>query len=333
MKHYSLSFILLALASVWAFFYGGVSALVIVLILCALEISVSFDNAVVNAKILESMEPKWQQRFITWGIPIAVFGMRLVFPILIVAVASGISMYQAANLALTDVNQYRHILESHEHTIFAFGGSFLLMVFLSFFFDPEREIHWITKLESNKVVNKLKDIETTSFVIASLLGIYLISLTGSTSIAIAYFSGLILFAILHSLDSLFESDAGVKSGLAGFLYLEVLDASFSFDGVIGAFAISSDIFIIMVGLGIGAMFVRSITIHLLKVGALATFRFLEHGAHYAIGALALIMFIKMFTHISEVLVGGIGIAFIVVAVGHSMYLNYHEAGDDYASHD
>lgn len=332
MKHYNMSFILLALASVWAYFYGGASALAIVLILCALEISVSFDNAVVNAKILESMEPKWQQRFITWGIPIAVFGMRLVFPVLIVAVASGISMYSAANLALTDVNQYRHILESHEHTIFAFGGSFLLMVFLSFFFDPKRETHWIKHLESNRVVNKLKDINTTSFIVASLIGIYLISLTNSTSIAITYFAGLTMFAMLKSIDSLFETDAGVKYGLAGFIYLEVLDASFSFDGVIGAFAISSDIFIIMVGLGIGAMFVRSITIHLLKVGALATFRYLEHGAHYAIGALALIMFIKMFTHISEVLVGGIGIAFIIVAVAHSMYLNNKKSGDEYEFH-
>ena len=333
MKHYNMSFLLLAIASVWAYLYGGAPALTIVLILCALEISVSFDNAVVNAKILGTMEPKWQQRFITWGIPIAVFGMRLVFPILIVAIASGLSMYQAANLALTDVNQYKHILESHEHTIFAFGGSFLLMVFLSFLFDPERDIYWIKHIESNKVINKLKEIDIISFVIASVVGIYLTGLTNSTSISIAYFSGLVLFAILKSIDNLFETDAGTKSGLAGFIYLEVLDASFSFDGVIGAFAISSDIFIIMVGLGVGAFFVRSITIHLLKTKALATFIYLEHGAHYAIGALALIMFIKMFTEMSEVLVGGIGIAFIVIALVNSIYVNSIDAGDDYEYHD
>jgi hypothetical protein len=99
--------------------------------------------------------------------------------------------------------------------------------------------------------------------------------------------------------------------------LEILDASFSFDGVIGAFALSSDIFIIMVGLGIGAMYVRSITIHLVEAGTLTEYKYLEHGAHYAIGALALIMFIKMFTEVNELIVGGLGIAFIIVALIHS----------------
>ena len=317
MKHYGLSFLLLAAAIVWSYFYGGLAGLAIVLMLCALEVSVSFDNAVVNAKVLSEMDPIWQRRFIVYGIPIAVFGMRLLFPILIVSIVSGMSMLESFNLALNDVAQYKHHLEANEHTIFAFGGSFLLMVFLSFIFDIDKDIHWLKPIENNKAVVKLKEIETTSFVIASMLGMYLIHLTNSTSIAIAYFAGLILFAILHSLDSLFETDSGTKSGLAGFLYLEVLDASFSFDGVIGAFALSSDIFIIMVGLGVGAMFVRSITLHLVEAKTLSEFKYLEHGAHYAIGALALIMFVKMFTEVNEVIVGGLGIAFIVIAIIHS----------------
>ena len=318
MKHYGLSFVLLAAAIVWSYFYGGPTTLAIVLMLCALEVSVSFDNAVVNAKVLAQMDPVWQRRFIIYGIPIAVFGMRLVFPILIVAVASGMSMLESANLALNDVEKYKTILQANEHTIFAFGGSFLLMVFLSFIFDGEKEVHWIKPLEKNRVTAKLSSIESTSFILASLGGMYLVHLTNNPSIAIAYFSGIVLFAVLHSMDSLFSTN-GVKSGLAGFLYLEVLDASFSFDGVIGAFALSSDIFIIMVGLGVGAMFVRSITLHLVEAKTLTEFKYLEHGAHYAIGALALIMFMKMFTHVNEVIVGGLGIAFIVVAIIHSKY--------------
>lgn len=318
MKHYGLSFVLLAAAIVWSYFYGGPTALAIVLMLCALEVSVSFDNAVVNAKVLAEMDPVWQRRFIIYGIPIAVFGMRLLFPILIVAVASGMSMMESASLALNDVEKYKTILQANEHTIFAFGGSFLLMVFLSFIFDGEKEIHWIKPLENNRVTAKLSSIESTSFILASLGGMYLVHLTNNPSIAIAYFAGIVLFAILHSMDSLFSTN-GVKSGLAGFLYLEVLDASFSFDGVIGAFALSSDIFIIMVGLGVGAMFVRSITLHLVEAKTLSEFKYLEHGAHYAIGALALIMFMKMFTHVNEVIVGGLGIAFIVVAIIHSKY--------------
>ncbi|MFO0005646.1 MAG: DUF475 domain-containing protein, partial [bacterium] len=100
-----------------------------------------------------------------------------------------------------------------------------------------------------------------------------------------------------------------RSGIAAFLYLEVLDASFSFDGVIGAFAITRDVVIIMLGLAIGAMFVRSMTVYLVNKGTLDRFVFLEHGAHYAIGVLAVIMLIGTVQHVPEVLTGFIGIAF------------------------
>lgn len=313
MRHYLLANLLLAVAVAWSFLYGGYAALLTVLMLCALEVSVSFDNAVVNAKVLGTMETKWRQRFITFGIPVAVFGMRLLFPILIVSLAAGISMYDAGNMALTNPQAYHHALEANEHTIFAFGGSFLLMVFLSFIFDAEKETHWIKSIESNKLTLALCQVPSISLILASVAGLYLVHLTNSATIAIAYFSGIILFAALNSLDDVFSSD-GVKSGLIGFLYLEILDASFSFDGVIGAFALSSDIFIIMAGLGVGAMYVRSITIHLVEAGTLAEFKYLEHGAHYAIGALAFIMFMKMFTEVNELIVGGLGVAFIVIAL-------------------
>ncbi|HIO95776.1 MAG TPA: DUF475 domain-containing protein [Campylobacterales bacterium] len=109
--------------------------------------------------------------------------------------------------------------------------------------------------------------------------------------------------------------------MMGFLYLEVLDASFSFDGVIGAFALSGDIFIIMIGLGIGAMFVRSLTLYMLEKKTLTEYRYLEHGAHYAILALAVIMLSKIFIHINEVIVGTVGISFIAVAVYHLIKAN------------
>src|SRR5207245_6010504 len=80
-----------------------------------------------------------------------------------------------------------------------------------------------------------------------------------------------------------------KAAFFLFLYLEVLDASFSFDGVVGAFAITSDPIIIAIGLGIGAMFIRSLTVYLVKKGTLAEYVYLEHGALYAIGALAILL--------------------------------------------
>lgn len=316
MKHFGLSHLLLAMSLVWAYFYGNYLVLLTVVMLVALEVSVSFDNAVVNAKVLATMDAVWQKRFITFGIPIAVFGMRLLFPIAIVAIAAGISMSDTVNMAINNPTAYHHALQANEHTIFAFGGSFLLMVFLSFFFDEEREIKWIKVLEDNKITSKLASITSISLIITTLIGLYLIHITSNPSIAIAYFAGMVLFEVLAALDGLFSTD-GVKSGLIGFIYLEVLDASFSFDGVIGAFALSSDIFVIMVGLGVGAMYVRSITIYLVDKGTLAEYKYLEHGAHYAIGALALIMFVKMFTEVNELVVGGLGIAFIVIALIHS----------------
>jgi hypothetical protein len=114
------------------------------------------------------------------------------------------------------------------------------------------------------------------------------------------------------------SDVIKRGGIGGFLYLEVLDASFSFDGVIGAFAITKDIVIIMIGLGIGAMFVRSMTVFLVRKETLDTYVYLEHGAHYAIGILAVIMLASMKFHIPEIFTGLVGVAFIAAALWSSL---------------
>ena len=107
-----------------------------------------------------------------------------------------------------------------------------------------------------------------------------------------------------------------------------MDASFSFDGVIGAFAITNDVVIIMLGLAIGAMFVRSMTIFLVEKGTLDEFVYLEHGAHYAIGALAIIMLLSMKFHIPEIVTGLIGIAFIVASVIASIQYRRNESNNN-----
>ncbi|HMN70189.1 MAG TPA: DUF475 domain-containing protein, partial [Bdellovibrionales bacterium] len=109
-----------------------------------------------------------------------------------------------------------------------------------------------------------------------------------------------------------------KASAAMFLYLEILDASFSFDGVIGAFALTNNLFIIAAGLGIGAMFVRSMTIMLVEKETLNEFAFLEHGAFYAIGALAMMMMLDIFIHIPEVVTGLIGAVIIVLSIWSSV---------------
>ena len=320
MHHFKSSLIVTAVGLILALYIGGLYALYIVTLLAILEISLSFDNAVVNAKVLETMEPKWQERFITYGIPIAVFGMRFLFPILIVAIASGTSIWDTFNLALNDSQSYHNRLVQVEELIFAFGGSFLLMVFLNFIFDTDREEKWIKSIENSKVITKMGQISSIQMLISISLGLVLIMAKAQYEIAIAYFTGVLLYSLIASLDDFFNIN-GVRSGVIGFLYLEVLDASFSFDGVIGAFALSSNIFIIMIGLGIGAMFVRSLTLYMLRNNTLTEYRYLEHGAHYAILALAIIMLIKIFFHIDEIIVGTVGITFIAIATYHSIKEN------------
>ena len=107
-------------------------------VLGVMETSLSLDNAVVNASVLKDMDPVWQRRFLTWGILIAVFGMRIVFPILIVSISAWVSPVEATRIAITDHIRYEEIVTGAHIGISGFGGAFLLLVGLSFFFDQDR---------------------------------------------------------------------------------------------------------------------------------------------------------------------------------------------------
>lgn len=308
---------------------GIATAVFLVVVLGIMEVSLSFDNAVVNASILKEMDEKWQQIFLTVGILIAVFGMRLIFPIVIVAVATGLGTVEVVNMALNNPQEYAKYLTASHAGIAAFGGMFLLLVFLSFMFDHEKDVHWIHVIEERMSAMGKLDVASVliALVVLFLLQEFLpISSETRLTVLIAGVAGVILYIAVSSLDVFFENDAegeavveSVKrNGLAGFLYLEVLDASFSFDGVIGAFAITNDVVIIMLGLAIGAMFVRSMTIHLVHKGTLDEYIYLEHGAHYGIGALAVIMLLSIHFHIPEVITGLIGVGFIAFSIVSSL---------------
>jgi len=298
---------------------GGLTAIYITFLLVVLEVSLSFDNAVVNAKVLETMDPIWQKRFIIFGMPIAVFGMRLLFPLAIVAIVTGMGLFETLHVALDDPKRYEGILKSTETTIFAFGGAFLLMVFLDFFFE-ERDVKWMSFVENSRMLRRASAITNIELITAIIVGIVLGHITQDFGVVLAFMYGVLLHSLLGVLDHFLSSDT-VKSGIAGFIYLEVLDASFSFDGVIGAFALTSNIFIIMIGLGVGAMFVRSLTLFFVEHKTLSEYRYLEHGAHYAIGILAFIMLLKITTHVSEMVTGTIGIGLISIAFAHSLWEN------------
>ena len=317
------------LTHTWA---GALSTLFIVAVLGILEVSLSFDNAVVNAVVLKKMTPVWRRRFITWGIAIAVFGMRIVFPLIIVAIVTHIDPFSALVMAVTDPERYSRVLTSAHVSVSAFGGAFLAMVGLKHFFNHEKDVHWIGVIE--RPLTRLGRIEAVELGLVLLL-LYLVStwLVGPEQIEflVAGIFGLVTYIAVDGVSALLNVESAVtgevvQSGAASFLYLEVLDASFSFDGVIGAFALSNNLFVIAIGLGVGAMFVRSLTIMLVERETLASYRYLEHGAFYAILVLALMMFISAVTHIPEVVTGLIGAGFIVTAFVDSIRYNRRAVG-------
>jgi hypothetical protein len=306
---------------------GMASVFFICAVLAVLEISLSFDNAIVNANKLKEMRPEWQHRFLTWGILIAVFGMRIVFPLLIVVIAANVGPWQAMVMAASQPAEYARIMEEAHLPIAAFGGSFLMMVGLTYFFDAEKDIHWVRWVEEK--VSKsatIRGIEVGIVLIVILLFSRVLEGAASTLFLSSAIYGLVTFLVVEVVGGLLDASeqsmsAAAKGGMGAFLYLEVLDASFSFDGVIGAFALSNNLFVIAIGLGIGAMYVRSMTIMLVEKGTLAQYRYLEHGAFYAILVLSVIMFVQTLVHIPEVITGLGGAALIGVSLWSSIRWN------------
>ncbi len=332
-----------AVALIGALLLGGPAAFALVAILCVLEISLSFDNAVVNATILERMSAAWQRIFLTIGILIAVFGMRLVFPLLIVGITASLNPVEAVRLALEGGSvetpgTYAHLLHDAHPAIAAFGGMFLGMLFLDFIFE-DREIAWLAWLE--RPLARIGKLDQLSVVVA-MGALVLVAETLAKDPATVLVSGtlgVITYVLVGGLGDLFEeageadeendgpNEAQLATGKAGFflfLYLEVLDASFSFDGVIGAFAITQNIFIIAVGLGVGAMYIRSLTVYLVRKGTLNEYVHLEHGAMWAIGALATILLVSIKHEVPEIVTGLVGVGFIGAAFVTSILRNRRE---------
>lgn len=317
---YFVTFLGLALAFAlgWTFTHtlsGAGTFLLVGTILAALEISLSFDNAIVNANTLKTMSPKWQRRFLTWGILIAVFGMRIIFPLAVVSIAANIGPFEAIAMAAQQPEEYaRHMNEAHL-SITAFGGTFLMLVGLDFFIDRHKQVHWIASIE--RLFLHCASVRGASIILVFLIALgFTLSLAGSDqkTFLISALSGLATFVCVDSLGRFLDRKANGKTaknalrtgGLGAFLYLEVLDASFSFDGVIGAFALTQNLFLIAIGLGIGAMYVRSMTIMIVEKKTLAQFHYLEHGAFYSILALSLIMFAQSLIDVPELVTGLVG---------------------------
>lgn len=357
LRTFGWSFGVTAVGLAFAAYFWGWEGFAVVAILSVLEVSLSFDNAVVNAGVLKKMNAFWQKIFLTVGILIAVFGMRLVFPVVIVAITAKVGPIEAVQVALENPDRYEQLVTDAHPAIAAFGGMFLLMIFLDFIFE-EREHKWLSWLE--RPLAKLGKVDMLSVCVA-LIVLLVSAMTVATAahqhggthadksatVLLSGVAGLITYLIVGGLSSHFENKLEEEEereeaaeeearrqgkpqsavGLAGkaafflFLYLEVLDASFSFDGVIGAFAVTNHIFWMALGLGIGAMYVRSLTVYLVRQGTLDDYVYLEHGAHYAIGALAAILLVTIKYEIHEVITGLVGVVLIAASFWSSVVRN------------
>lgn len=365
-RTFGLSFAITIISLVVAYLYGGAAGLFVCTILAILEISLSFDNAVMNATILQRMNAFWQKIFLTVGVLIAVFGMRVFFPLVIVWATAGLNPGQALELALNppdpetpDNPSYETIMVSAHPQIAALGGMFLLMIFLDYAFDGDR-LFWGRFVESGLArFGRIKHASVIVALAVLLIASQVVDSDHRVAVLTSGLIGMLGYLGIQGLNSLFDTEGagddgagdeavasaeqadpasspkqggapqrakpvvvGGKAAFMLFLYLEMLDASFSFDGVIGAFAITSDPILIALGLGfIGAMFVRSMTVYLVRAGTLSEYRYLENGAHWAIGALAFILLISLKVEVNEVISGLAGVTFIVLAMISSIRAN------------
>lgn len=307
-----------------ALFGLGWSALLVMIVLILVEVTFSFENAVINAKVLKTLSPRWQTIFLTVGIFIAIFGMRVVFPILIVVLTAGLGWREVLDLAINSPDVYADKLTSAHHTIAAFGGAFLLMLFLHFFLDKNKETHWIPTIE--KPLQRAGHIWLPA--VLSVGTILVLAAVPANQYAEdtlkAGLLGIGTYVFVRGIEHLFarlkktpHKDKAGKiiqqtgwAAFATFMYLEILDASFSFDGVIGAFAITKSVVLIAAGLGVGAFWVRSLTVYMVRKGTLDKYLFLEHGAHYTVGVLATVLLLSIFAHVPEVIAGLAGVTLV-----------------------
>lgn len=294
---------------------GAIGAVMLCGILAVLEISLSFDNALVNASVLRRMTPVWQKRFLTWGMAIAVFGMRLVFPLLIVGVIAWVNPLSALLLAIQEPDRYAELMSSAHVPVVGFGGSFLLMVALRYFLDHQKDVHWLGPIEGPLAklghVRAIESLVALLVIVGMTLALKQSHPEEALSFLLAAVGGVIVHLSLELLNTLVHSDSALpRASAALFLYLEVQDASFSFDGVVSAFAITHNLFLITVGLSIGAMFVRSLTIAMVEHRTLEQYKYIESGAFYAIGGLSLTMLCDTFMQIPDYVPGGLSAAVI-----------------------
>jgi uncharacterized protein len=272
-----------------------VESITIVLGLVVFEIVNSIDNAVVNATVLKTMSMLWRKRFLFIGIITSVFLVRFLLPLAIVGISVPNISLQEMFLAFSGQSDIAaRAIELQKPVILAFGGIFLLFLYLHWLFLEKKDPLYIERFIKEKHA-------AWFFAIASVLLVLIMYLARANSaMMLAAAIGSATFFIVYGLRETAEKNeahmvagGNALSDLSKFVYLEVLDATFSFDGVVGAFAFSINLLLILIGLGIGAIVVRELTIK--GIDSISKYKYLKNGALTSIGFLGIFMLIESFT--------------------------------------
>jgi len=266
---------------------------VVILGLCLFEVISSVDNAVVNAHILKTMPEKYRKIFLFWGLLFAVFVMRGLLPFAIVWVANpSLSLWQVVSSTFSGSPEITHYIEQSKPLLLLGGGVYLFFVFLAWLFLEEKKYAFL-------VEGFIHRQGVWFYAFASVLTTLIVyfSLKQNPILALAATIGVSAFFITDGFKK--NSEEKEKqlldpnmSAWSKILYLEVLDASFSIDGVIGAFAFTISVPLIILGNGLGALVVREMTIR--GIDLITKFAYLKNGAMYAIGSLGFVMILESF---------------------------------------
>ncbi len=290
-----------------------VESILIVAGLIVFEVVNSVDNAIVNASVLKTMNALWRKRFLLIGIFTSVFLVRFILPLIIVWISVPTISGQDLFLAFTGQSQVAaDAIEAQKPLILMFGGVFLLYLYVHWLFLEKKEPLFIERFLKEKH-------GVWFFAFAAILLVIVMYLARADSmVMLAAAIGSATFFILYGLKQTAEEGernlvqgAGSMSNASKFLYLEVLDMTFSFDGVIGAFAFTINLILILIGIGIGAIVVRELTIR--GIDTIAKYKYLKNGALTSIGFLGLFMILEAF-HVELPTVLPIIITFALVGV-------------------
>jgi hypothetical protein len=280
-----------------------ISTIILVTLGLALfEIITSIDNAIINAEVLSTMSKKGQKWFLFWGILFAVFIIRGVLPLIIVWLSTpGITPMQALTATFSGNKSTAKAIENSSPLLLSGGGTFLILLFLNWIFLENKNFG----LVHERIIDSLHN---RWFYFVSALVIALLAILGlqiNPQLPLSIIAGLLVFVLIHALQKRAEREEksllkskGVTSDTSKIIYLEILDATFSIDGVVGAFAFTFSVPLILIGNGIGALILRTLTVQ--NIENIKKYKYLKNGAMYSIAILGLIMILDSFgAHIPE----------------------------------